>query len=261
VSQAPPDNADSPAALNGGDPNHAAREAGAVPGGHARMPAGPPIKRRTGQAHDYRFRSLRTGPTGGAPVASSRTNLRHRYHRPLLATAAIFVAVAALAVFLVQAFVIQPYAVGGDAMTPTLQAGDRILVLKPALLRGSIHPGDIVVVHTAKSLPCSVAGGGSGNLVLRVAAVPGNVISSTGGTILVDGRPLRERGWYDPRFGQVGSTPIRRTSLDAGRYFVLADNRANACDSRTFGSIPASSIIGEGIAVVGRQGHVSLGTL
>jgi hypothetical protein len=42
---------------------------------------------------------------------------------------------------------------------------------------------------------------------------------------------------------------------------VLADNRSNACDSRTFGPIRESSIRGEGIAVVGRSGHVSFGTL
>jgi signal peptidase I len=257
-------NGDSPAVLNGGDPEHVADHSGsaaaATYGSHVR-PAGPPTKRRTGQAHDYRFRSLRTGPTGGAHAAPARTNLRHRYHRPLLATVVVFIAVAALAVFLIQAFVVQPYAVRGDAMTPTLQSGDRILVLDPSLLRGTIHSGDIVVVHASKSLPCSVAGGSGGDLVLRVAAVPGNVISSAGDSILVDGRRLRERGRYDPRFGEVGSTPIRRTTLAAGRYFVLADNRSNACDSRTFGPIAKSSIIGEGVAVVGRGGHVSFGTL
>jgi signal peptidase I len=169
--------------------------------------------------------------------------------------------VAAIAVFLIQAFVIQPYAVRGDAMTPILQSGDRLLVLKPSLLRGAIHSGDIVVVHASKSVRCSVAGGGIGDLVLRVAAVPGNVISSVGDSIVVDGRRLRESGRYDPRFGEVGSTPIRKTTLGAGRYFVLADNRSNACDSRTFGPILKSSIAGEGIAVVGRAGHVSFGML
>jgi signal peptidase I len=266
VSQAPPDNADTPAVVNGGGPRHPAaypaREGDAASGRHARAAAGPAAHRRTGKTlDDWRLRSLRTGPAGDIPAVAPRTDHRHRYQRPLLATAVVFVVVAVLAVVLIQAFVVQPYAVGGDAMTPTLQAGDRILVLKPGLLRGPIRSGDIVVVHPAKALPCSVAGGGSGDLVLRIAAVPGDVISSAGDAILVDGRQLRERGWYDPRFGEVGSTPIRRTTLAAGRYFVLADNRSNACDSRTFGPIGESSIRGEGIAIVGRAGHVSFGTL
>jgi signal peptidase I len=97
--------------------------------------------------------------------------------------------------------------------------------------------------------------------VLRVVALPGETIWSVGDTIFVDGRPLSERGWYNPRFGQVGSTPIRSTTLASNQYFVLADNRSDACDSRVFGPISKSSIVGEGIAIVGRHGHVSFGAL
>jgi signal peptidase I len=221
---------------------------------------GTPVSRRSARpVDDWRLRSLRTGPKGGVPTVAPRTDHWHRYHRPLLATLALFVAVAAIAVFVVQAFVVRPYTVHGSAMTPALQSGDRMLVLKPSMLRGSVHAGDIVVVHPSKTLPCSTVGGG--DLVLRVAALPGSVISSTDDTILIDGKVLHERGWYDTRFGQLGSTPIRRTTLDAGQYFVLADNRSNACDSRTLGPISRSSIRGEGIAVVGRNGHLSFGTL
>jgi signal peptidase I len=174
---------------------------------------------------------------------------------------AVFVAVAALAVLLLQAFVIQPFTVRGDAMAPTLRAGDRILVLKWSLLEGSIHRGEVVVFHSPRSLPCTVVGGRPGDLVLRVVALPGELVRSVGNTVLVDGRALRERGWYDPRFGQVGSTPIRSTIVSPGQYFVMADNRSDACDSRAFGPISSSSVVGEGIAVVGRQGHVAFGTL
>ena len=74
----------------------------------------------------------------------------------------------------------------------------------------------------------------------RVVALPGETIQSVGDTIVVDGRPLREAGWYDRRFGQIGSMPISSTTLRANRYFVLADNRANGCDSRTLGPIASS---------------------
>ena len=42
---------------------------------------------------------------------------------------------------------------------------------------------------------------------------------------------------------------------------MLADNRSDACDSRDFGPISKSSVVGEGVAIVGRHGHVFLGTL
>jgi type IV secretory pathway protease TraF len=37
---------------------------------------------------------------------------------------------------------------------------------------------------------------------------------------------------------------------------VLADNRSDACDSRAFGPISQASIVGEGMAIVVRGGHV-----
>ena len=216
---------------------------------------------RLTQQLDHRLRGLHAEANGEARVPSTiDLRQRHRY-RPLLTTLLVFVVVAAVAVLLLRMFVIQPFSMPGDAMTPTLQAGDRILVLKSSLLRGSIHSGEVIVFRSPKGLSCDVAGGTTRDLALRVVALPGQVIRSVANSILVDGRPLQERGWYDPRFGQVGSTPIRRTVLGENQYFVLADNRSDACDSRTFGPISGSSVVGEGIAVVGRHGHAALGTL
>jgi signal peptidase I len=216
---------------------------------------------RLPQELDYRLRGLGAEPTDQVPVTSVQTDQPQHRRGPLLVKGAIFVAVAALAAVLLQSFVLQPYAVPGNAMSPALQGGDRILVLKAGLLEGPVRSGEILVFHPPRSLPCTVVGGRGGDLVLRVVALPGDTISSVGDTILVDGRPLRERGWYDPRFGQVGSTPIRSTTLAPGQYFVMADNRSDACDSRVFGPISKSSIVGEGIAIVGRHGHVFFGTL
>jgi signal peptidase I len=226
-----------------------------VPGGPSGDPDGRPIL-------DYRRRGLRTEPSHDVPATSARMDhgQRHRRRR-LLAKVAAFVAVAALAVLLLQAFVVQPFFVPGDAMAPTLQAGDRILVLKSGLFEGPIRSGDVVVFHPPRTMACTVVGARSGDLVRRVVALPGEVISSVGDTIFVDGRPLSERGWYDPHFGQVDSTPIRSTTLAPGQYFVMADNRSDACDSRVFGPISKSSVVGKGIAVVGRHGHVFFGTL
>jgi signal peptidase I len=216
---------------------------------------------------DRRLRGLHAEPaaqvTATLTATPTRTDQHHHYHLrgPVVAKVAVFLAVAALALVLLQMFVIQPFAVPGDAMTPTLQAGDRILVLKSGLLEGPIRSGEIVVFHPPRPLPCTVVGGSGSDLVLRVMALPGDTIWSVGETIFVDGRPLQERGWYYARFGQVGSTPIRSTTLAPGQYFVMADNRSDACDSRVFGPIPKSSVVGEAIAIVGRHGHVYLGSL
>jgi signal peptidase I len=216
---------------------------------------------RLPQETDYRLRGLRTDQAGDLPAVPARTD--HHQHRrgPILVKLVVFLALAALAVLLLQAFVVQPFAVPGDAMSPSLQPGDRILVLKSGPLEGSVRSGEILVLRPSSSLACTVVGGRSGDLVLRVVALPGDTIWSVGDTIFVDGRPLHEPGWYSPRSGPVGSAPIRTTTLAQDQYYMLADNRSDACDSRVFGPVAKSSIVGEGIAVVGRHGHVFFGTL
>jgi signal peptidase I len=209
------------------------------------------------QVHGAPARQLAAAPP--TRVASTRTERRR--HRGLLVRLLVFVAGVALAAWLIQGLVAQPFSVRGAMMAPTIQPGDKILVLKSALADGHIHAGQVVVVRPARFLACTVAGGSSGDLVLRVVALPGQEISSRGSTIIVDGRPLHERGWYDPRFGPVGSTPIPPTTLARNQYFVLGDNRAEACDSRVFGPVSKSSIVGNAIAIVVRGGHVFLRTL
>ncbi len=228
------------------------------PTGSAAAPRGTAV--RLPHELDYRLRGLGADPAEQPPAAPNQHHHGLR-HGPLLVKAGIFIALAALAVLLLQSFVIQPFAMPGNAMAPTIQAGDRILVLKSGLLEGPIRSGEIVVFRAPESLPCTVVGGRAADLVLRVVARPGDTIRSVGDTIFVDGRALREPGWYDRRSGQVGSTPIRSTTLAPGQYFLLADNRSDACDSRAFGPISKSSVVGEGIAIVGRHGHVYFGTL
>jgi signal peptidase I len=246
---------------------------GAGPGPGRVTPAGPPLRggpapraaaARSPQELDYRLRGLSTDPadydpTDYVPTTPIRPDRRRRprRHGPFLVKVTGLLAVGALAAWLVPAFVVQPFSVPGTAMSPTLQAGDRILVAKSGLLETPVRSGQIVVLRPPKFLPCNVVGGG-GDLVLRVVALPGQTIWSIGSTVFIDGRALPERGWYDPRFGQVGSRPIPSTTLARNQYYVLGDNRAGACDSRAFGPIQGSSILGEGIAVVVRHGHVFL---
>jgi len=201
-------------------------------GRHAREIAYSPAAVRAPQERDYRLRGLATEPTGQASPAPARMDHPRRRRRgPLLP---------------------------GNSMTPTLLAGDRILVVKSGPFAGTIGSGQIVVLRPPQFLPCTLVGGRSGDLVLRVVALPGQTIWSVARTIFVNGQPLQDHGWYNPRYGQVGSAPIRSTTLGRNQYFVLADNRSDTCDSRVFGPISKSSIVGTGVAIVVRHGHFYL---
>lgn len=217
---------------------------------------------RSPSEFDYRLRGLVLDPDGyvpTAPVQPERERRRPRPLGPLVAKAAAFLVAAALAFWLLQVFVAQPFVVPGSAMAPTLQSGDRVLVLKAGLLEGPVRSGQVVVVRAPRFLPCTVkTAGGAGDLVLRVVALPGQTIWSIGETIFVNGRPLQEKGWYSPRSGPVGARPIASTTLTAGQYYVLGDNRVSACDSRAFGPVSGSAIVGRAVAAVARDHHVYL---
>ena len=93
----------------------------------------------------------------------------------------------------------------------------------------------------------TTAAGAEGDLVKRVIALPGQTIYSSGNSIYVNGRLLAEP--YLPHDDPLGP-PIRDAAehpyrVPPGEFYVLGDNRADSCDSRYWGPIKGSSIIGK----------------
>jgi signal peptidase I len=212
---------------------------------------------------DYRLRGLDLGsgsPPAPAPVARTpsavnrrRIRLRQRRKRWLIMVAAA-ITFAVLVAVLLRLTLITPFTVPSSAMAPTLQSGDRILVLRASFLTGSIGRGDIIVFHRPKYFPCRTPGRGQ-YLVQRVIGMPGDIISSDHQTIYIDGKSLAEHGWYDPGPGALSTVEITKTTIPNGDYFVLSDNRTDSCDSRSFGAIPGSSTLGKVVAVIARNGN------
>jgi signal peptidase I len=144
------------------------------------------------------------------------------------------------------------------SMKPTLQPGDRIAVVPVGGSSPSPVPrGAVVVFREPAFFPC--AGGAPAStaqdVVKRVIGMPGETIWSVGNAIFVDGKKLPDQGWYWSRYAEIGPTPITRQTIPANDYFVLGDNRTDSCDSRMFGPIAKSLIVGEVVAVVTRDGN------
>jgi len=74
-----------------------------------------------------------------------------------------------------------------------------------------------------------------------VIGTPGQTLTSKGNVVYVDGKPLKEPWTYWPTL----NPPITKITLKANQYFVMGDNRANSCDSRFWGPVPRSDIIGK----------------
>ena len=187
-----------------------------------------------------------------SPVTPSSHHRQHprRGSRHKLVEWIAIAAVALLLAFGIRTFVFQAFFVPSGSMIPTLQDGDRILVQKLFFSAAKLQTGDIVVFHG----PAADANCGSYEpiLVKRVIGLPGEVIQSKGSTVYLNNKPLSEP-WL-PK-GTVLGKAIPRQTVPAGHYFMMGDNRDISCDSRYWGTIPASSIIGKVFLLWWRNGH------
>lgn len=182
----------------------------------------------------------------------TRNPTRRRRGRRLVAEWLTVLGVAAGVAFLLRTFVVQAYYVPSSSMVPTLQVGDRILVDKLFFSPSSLHDGDIVVFsHPPGDKQGICDDPNAADLVKRVVATPGQTVTSKGNQIFVDGR--RQPEPYLPAGTQLGkAVPMER--IPAGHYFVMGDNRALSCDSRYWGTVVGSTIVGRVVAVIWRGG-------
>jgi signal peptidase I len=142
-------------------------------------------------------------------------------------------------------FVVQTFFVPSASMEPTLQIGDRMLVLK---IGYTIDRGSILVFRQP---PDDTTDTTHEDLVKRVIGLPGETIWSADNTVYIDGKPLSEP-WL-PKGTALGQS-IRRQTIPAGDYFMMGDNRSDSFDSRDWGVLPGRLIVGEVLVVMWRNG-------
>jgi signal peptidase I len=164
--------------------------------------------------------------------------------------AAVVVVVAVLVAVLLRAFVVQTFFIPSGSMEPTLQIGDRILVNKLSYHFHGVDRGNIVVFSRPPTENCG--GPEVNDLVKRVIGLPGDVISLSNGYVYVDGKKLDESWLPASEQGITVAGPAGNSSnlarpyrVPADNYFVMGDNRTDSCDSRYWGPINRSLIVGK----------------
>lgn len=177
------------------------------------------------------------------------SDARRRRRRRHLIEWAVVVLFALLLAAGLRTFVFQVFYVPSGSMLPTLQVGDRILVVKVGY---TLHRGDIVVF---KRTPRDTSTTDT-YLVKRVVGLPGETISSIGDAVYIDGRPIKQP-WL-PAFGKgcaEAALGIPPTRIPAASYFVMGDCRGPSDDSRMWGTVPASLVVGRVVLILWRSGH------
>jgi signal peptidase I len=157
---------------------------------------------------------------------------------------------------IIRAFVIQAFKIPTGSMRMTLLEGDAILVNKflygakvpfteDLRLPGVRQPkrGDVVVfIYPQDSKK---------DFIKRLVATEGETVAITNGTIYINDKPLLEppfnTNYYYNRgdYGEAG----KKIVVPKNSYFVMGDNSASSQDSRYWGFVPKSNILGKAILV------------
>jgi len=160
------------------------------------------------------------------------------------------VVVAVLVALLLRTFVVATYSIPSGSMEPTLQIGDRIVVDKLSYHLHGIGRGDIVVFSTPPTENC--AGPPVSDLVKRVIALPGEIIALEDGRVLINGRlypePFLPPNLRNDTYPGPSTAPYalhHAYRVPAGDVYVMGDNRPDSCDSRYWGPIRQSTIVGK----------------
>jgi len=179
------------------------------------------------------------------------------------------VAVAIGLALAVQALVIKPYRIPSASMEPTLTVGQRVLVNRIGTDFSGPHVGEVAVFHPPAGAeqqqcgptPHAVEPGGAAcaqplpaeasvNFVKRIVAGPGDQIYVSEGHVYRKAagtkRFVAEK---DPYIKACGVSPEcnfpNPITIPAGHWFMMGDNRGDSDDSRFWGPVPTSWIIGQ----------------
>lgn len=190
-----------------------------------------------------------------APARASQT---HRL-RSTLSTVGILLLAPAIALLLT-AYVFQSYQVDGPSMQNTLQNNDRLIVWKLprtwARMTGHQYVpnrGDIIIA-TESGLSNYGDTQDSKQLVKRVIGLPGDrvVIKNNVITVYNTAHPNGFEPDNTLPYGKNGAIPPTTNNLDVtigkDQLFICGDNRSDSLDSRIFGPIQTSQVIGKLVA-------------
>jgi signal peptidase I len=179
---------------------------------------------------------------------------------------------AILIVLAIKQWIINPYRIPSSSMEPTLHCAlpgvqclakgglfsgsDRVLACRICYTLWSPKRGDIVVFNTPPR--ALVACGTGGVYVKRLIGLPGDVWAEKDGDVYINGKKLDEP-YLKPAYRDHYTYPPRK--IPPGQYFMMGDNRAGSCDSRKWGTVPRSNLIGKVVATYWPPGRISIQAL
>jgi signal peptidase I len=189
-----------------------------------------------------------------------------RLRKNTLFETVFLVAIALGLALAVQAYAVKPYRIPSESMEPTLNVGQRVLVNRLTHRLGSDpHVGDIIVFHppvTADAQKCGRSDQGGGTqfpcsqpvlkrdsqyFIKRVVAVGGDTLSIRNGHAIRNGVRVPDKFAARCSDSTEQCTFSHAITVPKGYVFVMGDNRGESDDSRFWGPVPVSWVIGRAL--------------
>ncbi|MEK7162795.1 MAG: signal peptidase I [Patescibacteria group bacterium] len=148
------------------------------------------------------------------------------------------VVVAVIAVVIIRTFLIQPFLVSGASMEPNFSSGDYLLIDEISFRFRNPERGEVLVFH--------YPGDESVYYIKRIIGLPGERLIIKNGEVVVfnkeypAGFSVKEN--YLPQTTKTSGD--KEVVLKAGEYFMMGDNRNYSYDSRSWGSLKKTEIVG-----------------
>ncbi|MEK4671142.1 signal peptidase I [Niallia sp. FSL R7-0271] len=137
--------------------------------------------------------------------------------------------VACLCLFVIRFYFFSLGKVDGQSMNPTLNDQDYVLLNKVSYKTGEPKRFDIIMF----TLPDNSV------LIKRVIGLPGEKIEHKNNNLYINGSVVKEP------FLMEETDDFDSLTIPVGEIFVMGDNRDHSTDSRVFGAIPISHILGK----------------
>lgn len=153
-----------------------------------------------------------------------------------------FVVSAAIFV-IIYMFLFQPHQVDGRSMEPNFHHGEYILTDKLSYRFTDPSRGDVIVFQAPQDERL--------DFIKRIIGVAGDEVMVENGKVVLNGKELEENYIFEP--GEVPQGRFLREGVPVqvpnNQYLVMGDNRKNSSDSREWGFINRSDIVGRAFFV------------
>jgi signal peptidase I len=169
-------------------------------------------------------------------IESPATGARPRLRRQALIRDMLEPTLLVILIYTVVNLATARYFIIGPSMRPQFSQGQVLVVSKLSYLLRAPERGDIVVFYPPNNAPDP--------LIKRLIGVPGDTVEFRAGQLYVN-----DVLWQEPYLQEVCAQNCQDNLwlLGDDEYFLMGDNRNNSHDSRAFGVVPRSHIVGEAI--------------